>query len=316
MFFCIHFFGHTQSKKNIPLPFLLISTQAGPAGTGDATCNSITSAFPIGIPADFAFSNKKLTSGLSILPWRRNLSDDMNFMSLSTFVKLNALESLAANIRYFTEGTNDFTNEFGEMSFSYKPKDLAIELSYIKKLGQDFSMSTSIKYIHSEIPAAEFFDGEIIRGNAVAADLGASYKKKLSYSKQIFASISLANLGPKIRYQQNAYILPSYGSLTVSYSHMTSEMLELTYASAIRRHLGPADSKYKFSAGIEANLGKSVSFRSGYMISKSQPESGNYISFGAGIKYFGIAFEISYWNATTHFSPFDNTFRYGLSYSI
>ena len=106
--------------------------------------------------AKYAFADQTSGIGISITPWKKRLAEDMNMFYLSGYHKVDDQQTVAAAVKYFSLGRNVFTDSQGSETSSYKPMDLSIDFAYIRKLSKVFSLSTTLKYVRSDIAALDF----------------------------------------------------------------------------------------------------------------------------------------------------------------
>ncbi len=203
----------TQSRSvTTAVPFLLIAPDARGGAMGDG---GVASAADVNSmhwnPAKYAFAPDDKGLGISFTPWLRRLTSDVNLGYVSAYKKLDQQQTLAASFRYFSYGNINYTLDDGTPYGSIKPADFAVDLAYIRKLNQDFSIALAGRYIHSDIGQASTQSGNLQAASAGAVDVAVYYSKD-SHIGRIPATISygvnISNIGTKLNYgtAQNQFL--------------------------------------------------------------------------------------------------------------
>lgn len=191
------------SPINTAVPSLSIAPDARGGGMGDngaATTPDVASQY--WNPAKYAFQYSKAGVSLAYTPWLRKLVNDVALAYLSGFYKIgdNDLQAIGASVRYFSLG-NVPTYDYGGMhQMDLNPYELAVDLSYSRKLSESFSMAVALRYIHADMGAG---DQDMQADGAVAADI-AGYMEKyvvLGSSESLWSfGFNISNIGNKISY--------------------------------------------------------------------------------------------------------------------
>ena len=201
------------SPINTAVPSLSIAPDARGGAMGD---NGVASGSDIASqywnPAKYAFNYSAAGVGLSYTPWLRKLVNDVALAYLSGFYKLGQYDNQAvgASLRYFTLGEVPIYRE-GETSPSnyLNPYELAVDLSYSRKLSESYSMAVALRYIHSDMSDQE---SEMTAGSSFAADVSGYAEKYvfLGESESLWTfGFNASNIGTKISYdggQRNQFI--------------------------------------------------------------------------------------------------------------
>lgn len=186
------------------VPSLSIAPDARGGGMGDngvSTTPDIASQY--WNPAKYAFQYSKAGVGLSYTPWLRSLVNDVGLAYLSGYYKLgdSDLQAVGASIRYFTLGELVETPLGGGASIVSNPYEMAIDVSYSRKLSELFGMGVSLRYIRSDMGARS--DDQMEAGNAFAADVSGYLENYviLGRSECLWSfGFNLSNIGTKISY--------------------------------------------------------------------------------------------------------------------
>jgi hypothetical protein len=193
------------------VPFLTISPDTRAGGMGDVGAATSPDANSIHWnAAKLAFSDKDMGFSLSVTPWLRKLNiNDMSLSYLSGYKKLSKQEAIGVSLLYFNMGNITFTNGSGQTTQEFRPKELAVTVTYSRKLSEKFSIAPSIKYIHSNLSGNALIPGSTgasKAGNTAAVDLGVFYTTKTIVSgmpSKVSLGAVISNFGGKISYSTN-----------------------------------------------------------------------------------------------------------------
>ncbi|MDR2533527.1 MAG: type IX secretion system outer membrane channel protein PorV [Tannerellaceae bacterium] len=190
------------SAVNTAVPSLSIAPDARGGGMGDngaASGSDIASQF--WNPAKYAFNYSKAGVGLSYTPWLRSLVSDIALAYLAGFYKIgnNDNQAIGASLRYFTLGEIPLQSSETDVPYNYlNPYEMALDLSYSRKLSEIYSMAVGFRYIRSDMSDQS---DEMTPGNSFAADV-AGYVEKyvvLGNSESLFSfGYNISNIGTKI----------------------------------------------------------------------------------------------------------------------
>ncbi len=191
------------------LPFLRITPDARSGALGDA--GVALSADPNAIhhnAARLAFAEQDLSISATLSPWLRNLGiDDIYLFYLTSYKKLDDLQTVGLGLRYFSLGSIDFKDENGMDLGTGRPNEFEIVGSYARKLSPKFSASLSAKYARSSLASNRSIGGtQIFPATTFAADIGVFYKSKLGASGRsnyLSLGAAITNLGAKVSYTRN-----------------------------------------------------------------------------------------------------------------
>ncbi len=242
--------GQELNAITTGVPFLTIAPDARSGALGDAGVASSPDANSIHWnPAKYAFIKENISLNLSYIPWLYNLVKDINFQNLSGSYKLDDKQALAMSLMYFSLGSINFTNEFGEITLEgYKPNEFSIDLAYALKLSKNLSGGIAFRYVHSNltggIPAGGS-GGATKPGNAVAGDISVFYTKdfELENKNSTFNfGVNISNLGSKIKYSEDDFyddFLPANLRVGAGYTVELDEYNKITALFDINKLLVP-----------------------------------------------------------------------------
>lgn len=245
----------TDNVITTAVPFLSIGPDAREGGLGDAGVAqdpNINSTF--WNPSELAFLDQKMGFSASYSPWLRYLVPDINLSYLSWFYKLSQGQTIGGSLRYFSLGNIEFTDNNGVQTGTFNPNEFAIDFSYSRQLGDQWSGAMTGRYIYSNLTGASAVAGLYTRpGQSFAVDLSTYYHTKdlqiLGKSCIFRAGVDISNLGPKISYSNDgiADFLPMNLRLGPSLTMNLDEYNKLTVLFDISKLLVPTPPFYWLS---------------------------------------------------------------------
>lgn len=194
---------------NTAVPSLSIAPDARGGSMGDngvATLPDVNSQY--WNPAKYVFNYSKAGVSFSYTPWLRKLVNDVALMNLAGYFKLGSddRQAIAASLRYFSFGeVRDYDEQSGAELMTMNPYEMAVDVSYSRKLSDAFSMAVALRYIHSDKGADP--EAEMVPGNAFAADI-AGYLERyivMGRAEALWSfGFNISNIGTKISYDGGA----------------------------------------------------------------------------------------------------------------
>lgn len=196
------------------VPILTLSPDARGAALGDAgvaTSPDANSAFYN--PGKLGFVDYKYAVSPSYSPWLRQITDDMSLSYLSGYGKVGERGAIAASLMYFSLGQIDYRDGSNLPNGSFNPKEYAFTGSYGQKLGENFGVGISARYVRSNL-VGNYSGNDAQAGNSFAADLGAYYSKDATIGTGVYNlafGAAISNIGNKMVYgdPNNANFLPT-----------------------------------------------------------------------------------------------------------
>jgi hypothetical protein len=226
------------------VPFLTITPDSRHGAMGDAGVATSPDANAQHWNASkFAFVEDKFGFALSYTPWLRQLVDDINLAYLSGYYQLDQNSTLGASLRYFSMGEIMLTDQNGTSLASVSPNEFAFDVSYARKLSEEFSGGVALRYIRSDLSGG-IGSETYVPGNAFATDVSFFYKHNFGTSdhdQSFSAGINLSNIGSKISYDdgQNKEFLPANLRLGATYSKEFDDRNALSFSFDINKLLVP-----------------------------------------------------------------------------
>jgi hypothetical protein len=196
------------SPINTAVPSLSIAPDARGGAMGD---NGVASGSDIASqywnPAKYAFNYSQAGIGLSYTPWLRSIVSDVALAYLSGFYKIgqNDNQAIGASLRYFTFGEIPLYYQNEDVPYNtLNPYEMAFDLSYSRKLSDNFSMAVALRYIRSDMSDQS---DEMTPGNSFAADVAGYMEKYVMLGQNECRwtfGFNASNIGTKISYDGGA----------------------------------------------------------------------------------------------------------------
>ncbi|WP_316801131.1 type IX secretion system outer membrane channel protein PorV [Pedobacter frigidisoli] len=296
--------GNTQTNgsesNNIvtAVPFLLITPDArsgsmgdaGVAVSGDVNSSSINAS-------KLAFLEKPYGFSVSYSPWLKSLVPDINLAYLSGFYRLNDRNVIGASLRYFSLGSIQLTDINQQDLGISNPNEFALDVTFARKFGEEFSLGSSLRYVYSNLASGQFVSsGQVKSGNAVAVDVSGLYKTNTHmFGKDaiLSAGANISNIGTKMSYSDGGvnYFLPTNFKLGGASTFIVDEFSTFTLAVDFNKLLVPTQPVYNSSGQIISGKDPNRSVPAGIFGSFSDAPGG----FSEELKEVGISTGVEYW---------------------
>lgn len=243
--------GRQGNTITTAVPFLLITPDARSGSMGDvgvaisADVNATHSN-----PAKLAFVKDPYGFGLSYSPWLQKLVPDINLAYLNGFYKLDDRNTIGGSLRYFSLGNIQFVDVNQIETGSANPNELALDVSFARSFGENFSLGTALRFINSDLTNGFSQNGQETQpGTAVAADVSAFYTNPTTlFSKNaiISAGLNISNIGTKMSYSDGGpkYFLPTNMRLGGSATIQADDYNEFSFSLDLNKLLVPTNPTY------------------------------------------------------------------------
>lgn len=222
------------------VPFLRISPDARAGGMGDLSLatspDPSSSYFNLGkVP----FNISKTGVNLTYTPWLKKLVNDVYLASAAGYYKLDDIQAISASLRYFSLGSIQFTDAFGNPLQSVNPREFGVDIGYSRKLSDKTGLGVGLKYIYSNLAGGY---SNYKPGNSVAADIGIYQDNKNEAGQGWAFGFAMTNLGAKIAYTDNAdqkdYIPANLG-IGTTYTAVFDESNKVTFGVDLNKLMVP-----------------------------------------------------------------------------
>lgn len=334
----------TLSITNAAVPSLQISPDAKAGGMADVAIATEADASAVYYNlAKTVFARKKSGASANYTPWMKDVADDMSLAALSGYHQLSDEQAIGASLRYFDMGNVDVIDYNGNKLQTSHPNEFTFDLGYARKLNNILSAGATLRYISSGLVSGQVNGQNYKRGNTVAADLSFYYNGIKENNKGWTAGVTLANLGGKISYSDNAAAkgyLPASLNLGFAYREAWDDRNHFLIGGDVNKLLVPempADSKdlpgyynkgivsswfdgfgnkaWQFGLGAEYNYLEKLYLRLGYRSHSFTEGHWQYITTGVGLQFDIASINLSYVVPTgdkVNRNPYVNTVRLGV----
>ena len=230
------------------VPFLRISPDARAGAMGDAgiAVAADANAHYWNI-AKMPFNEKNNGIAITYTPWMRNLIPDISLVYLTAFHKFGAdnNQAISGSLRYFNLGDINFTDINASPIGTGKPREMALDLGYSRKLSENLSAGVALRYVYSNISSGYAGNTDFNPGKAFATDLGLYYTKSnenAAAQKQTFSwGVVISNLGSKISYSSiRKDFIPMNLGIGLAYTKEIDEYNKVTFALDLNKLLVPS----------------------------------------------------------------------------
>ncbi|WP_421918294.1 type IX secretion system outer membrane channel protein PorV [Marinifilum sp.] len=222
-------------------------------------------------PAKFAMIDGEYGISASYTPWLRDLVDDMSISYLTGYYRLDKNQVIGASLRYFSLGEIAFLQTADQNATLYKPNEWAFDVSYSRRLSDEFSGGIAFRYIRSDLTQSQFVAGlETQAGNAFAADVSVYYQHEFRRNRRDMVwswGLNISNIGSKISYTNDdeKEFIPTNLRLGTALKMELDRYNSLTIAADINKLLVPTPN----SGTLEEGEGDGVIIGSGEYSDKS-----------------------------------------------
>ncbi|WP_052598018.1 type IX secretion system outer membrane channel protein PorV [Aureispira sp. CCB-QB1] len=200
------------------VPFLRIVPDARFGGMGDVGIAMPADANSMHFNASaLTFAPKDFSISATFTPWLRALGlNDVFLAYLSAYKQVDYFQTIGASLRFFSLGQIQYTDDQGNPLQTVRPNEFELAIAYSRKLGKEFSVGFTPKYIFSNLGTGAVSGGQNMRpAHGFAADLSFTFRKQMQIGKQredlkdqknaIFtAGLAFSNIGTKVSYTQSA----------------------------------------------------------------------------------------------------------------
>ncbi|HPM30331.1 MAG TPA: type IX secretion system outer membrane channel protein PorV [Chryseolinea sp.] len=341
--------GQDQNAITTAVPFLLISPDSRSAGLGEAgVATSPDANSSYWNAGKLVFIEKEYGGSLSYTPWLGKLVNDMSISYLTGFYKINRESVISSSLKYFDLGEITFNSGPNPVDILgvYNPRELAFDVTYSRKLTENFSLGITGRYINSNL-VGSISGTDAQAANSVAADIGAFYTKDYKGAKPSNLSLgaSITNIGGKMTYtdDNNKDFIPTnlrfgsaykreidaYNSLTftIDFNKLMVPTPNADSSDQNKELLGgmfgsfsdaPGGAKEEFqeittSIGLEYWYNDIFAARLGYFNESKYKGNRKYFTVGLGFRKKAFGFDVAYLVPTNkRESPLAETIRFTL----
>jgi len=238
------------------VPFLTFAPDSRHSAMGDAGVATSPDANSAHYNAGkLAFIEDNFGISLSYSPWLGSIMPDMSLVYLTGYKKINEVSTFGVDLRYFDMGSVRLTDGNGNVLGHFNPRDMALGVTYSRKLSSNLSLGISTRYIHSNLTGyvndSRGNDGR--PGISVGSDVGIYYTRPIS-SREEGAVLSLganiSNIGPKITYNsaEDLDYLPTMFRIGAALSYPLADLHLITFTVDLNKLMVPTPPIYEEDA--------------------------------------------------------------------
>jgi hypothetical protein len=249
--------------------------------------------------------------------WLPELADDIYYEFLSYIHHLGEeWGTIGLNVTFLSYGELVRVNEYNEIMGTFNSFDMAIGMSYGKKMTNNLSAGLTAKWIYSRLSdqgaGRELGEGT---GSSLGIDIGLLYRP----AEKLTFGAAVTNLGPDISYIDAAQSdpLPRNLAIGLSYKLIDNPYNRLMLVGEINKMLTGLDDGFSEelkeaieNVGFEYWYGSFIAFRAGYIY--DQVGEVKTPTLGVGIQYRGFRFDFAY-IPSSDTVPLANTVRFSLT---
>lgn len=353
---------HAASAQDINIvttavPFLRISPDARSGGMGDvgiAISPDANSGFWNLAKTPFATSSGQI--GVTYTPWLKDIAQDVFLATLAGYYKPDEESAISGSVRYFNLGEIQFVDNSGNELNKGRPRELAVDFGYSRKISDKLGVGVALRYINSSLANGLSSNGVTYKaGNAIAADLSLFYNGLNDEGMGPTYGISISNLGSKIGYTNDAKskdFIPANLGAGLAYTWVFQETSKFTLGVDVNHLLVPAaptynpddttgypqqledyhnqsvfsswfksfsNKAYTASFGAEYTYNDQFSARAGYFYEGKSQGGRRYFTAGVGVKYNVAQLNFSYLAPSGNGvtrNPLSNTLRFGVIFDF
>lgn len=233
------------------VPFLRISPDARSGGMGDvgiATAPDANSSFWNHAKIPFAVSKSAIA--VTYTPWLKGLDlNDVYLAAVAGYYQLDDLQGISASLRYFSLGNIQFTDALGNDLNTFRPREIAFDAGYSRKLSDKLGIGIALRYINSSLASGNYGGQSYKPGSAVAGDLSIFNDGTVNSAdgSGFNWGVTLSNLGSKISYTNDATqkdYIPANLGLGIAYTKVFDETSKATFGLDVNKLLVPTPPQF------------------------------------------------------------------------
>ncbi len=293
--------GRTNNFIPTGMPILLIAPDAVSGSLGDVGAATEPDAYSSHWNnAKLAFAGNEMSISTTYTPWLRKLDNDMNFLYLGGYKRINKRSAVGASLTFFSLGKIQHTDDSGNDLGTFNPNEFDFDVTYAMKLSDNLSLGATGRFVHSDLTQGLNVEDQTTKAaNGLAADVGLYYQQTVDKNQSFAAGLHISNLGSKLSYSDDDTdneFLPANLRLGGRYTYEVDEYNKVNILLDLNKLLVPTppvlgqDSTY---SGYYANMAdyhqtSSVlgAIQSFYDAPGGFREELHEISVGAGAEYW------------------------------
>lgn len=343
VFLCAASAVNAQGKIMPAVQTLNISPDARSSGMGETGAATSPDIFSQRWnAAKYAFIEDKGGVGISYVPWLREIAKDVHLGYLSGYYALPQNQTIGASLYFFSLGNIALYNENADYLSSVKPTEFAFDLSYSRRFGPNLSAALTARYINSTVVEGGTTLPYTDHVHNFAVDVATYWQKTIRFigkKSEVAVGVVFSNIGTKLKTDSgNEYFLPMSMRIGGRITSNLDEVNSLSLSLDFNKLLLPESLEYDndavptaffrsfsdgFSSSIATNVGLEYKYnnvffaRTGFSAESKRLGGRGYLTFGAGLTFNPITFDIAYFTAVKgQDGVLSNTFKFSLTVAI
>jgi len=288
------------------VPFLRISPDARAGGMGDlGIATSPDPSAPYFNLAKVPFNESNGGINLTYTPWLKKLVNDVYLASAAGYYKIDENSAISGALRYFSLGSIQFTDQFGNLQGTGVPREFGIDVGYSRKLSPTTGIGVGLKYIYSNLASgASSSAGTYKAGSSVAGDIGFYHTGQNEQGQGWTFGAALTNLGAKIAYTSNANakdFIPANFGIGTTYTAVIDESNKIMFGIDLNKLLVPTPPTFQQNPSQDpdidsANEALSAEYRNKSVVGSWFSSFGDAPGgFSEEVKEFTLSTGAEYW---------------------
>ncbi len=246
-----------QDGKSNPItvavPFVNFAPDSRGAALGDAGVATSPDVYSVyWNNAKLAFLEKDMGFSFSYSPWLGRIVDDMSLNYLTFYKKIDRIQAFGASLRYFDLGEIAKTDIQGLPIGTENPRELAVDVTYSRKLTDLMSIALTTRFIWSNLTGDLTGAAGAKNGTSVAVDIGYYYTQPMRFggldSKLSFGA-HVSNFGQKVTYstESNEDFIPANLRLGTAFTANLDPYNTITLVFDANKLLVPTPPRYQLN---------------------------------------------------------------------
>ncbi|MDH5609195.1 MAG: type IX secretion system outer membrane channel protein PorV [Cyclobacteriaceae bacterium] len=238
----------------VAAPFLGFAPDSRGSAMGDAGVATSSDVFSVHWNnAKLAFVENDMGISLSYSPWLGNIVDDMSLNYLTFYKKIDRIQAFGTTLRYFDLGEIYLTDISGVPQGIENPKEMAVDATYSRLLGDRFSTGLTMRFVWSNLAGNITGAPSARPGTSLAFDLGGLYRLPLvikGMDSEWSAGAHISNIGQKITYSNEEFedFIPGNLRLGTAFTTNVDPYNSFTFALDFNKLMVPTPPIYQKDA--------------------------------------------------------------------